>query len=632
MLALLALFALAPQSSQPSAPRPSGRPPISPGQPGGRPGIGPRPSGPTAPPVGPGPTAPAPGPRPLLGIDTGPNYELWTHWWDSNRDRFLELKSHVARQDGVVTLPSDGDAGVRASLLPTASELRRDVLPVLDRILRESDDRDLLMASLRALAEIRDQPSETAAKILPFVGHSDGTVGDAALLALGILGAPEGLPPLAAIFEGGEAGKAARGQQSLACPQRSLAAHALGLLGSRTSDEEVTERVRAVLLRSLDVDGMRCWEIQAAAVVALGNLPDPTRSTVRRLEKFLTENRRSRDAVAAHVPPAIAKILRDAPQAERRVRAQEMLRELTSREHGNARFLRGSFAIAMGLLVRAEDRDAGKLVDGLEEAAERLTGRNAEAAGFSWIALGEIVATGRPGSPGESALLERAVHQGGRVSTRMWAALALGVAGHGQRRRGELGAPDPVAKALRTRMMTLKDPLQRAAFSIALALRGDQESGPLILRAMDEVNDEAVRGYFAQALGLLGHREAIAAVQALFESAERKPELLQEAAIALALLGDKKAEERLLRPRRDGSAPVVGVWKAYAAALGKIGDYRVLPALLSAARGEAGFDDSISRATAIRAIGRIGDADPLPWNERLAAHFNYVASEEPLPK
>ncbi len=591
----------------------------------------PRPGTPPAPVPG-GAGAPAPSwPHAPTGF-TGPDTEPWTLWWRHHEERFLELHRHVeAGGAGVTTQVRDGETVVRADALPTREELSQRVAPALRQILEASRDYEAVAAAVRALAELRVDPEGSARLLALQLRHANPAVAESAILGLGILGDAGGVEPLRALFEDSPAGRTLRGGQPLSCSYRALAAHALGLAGSRGLDDAVAKHVRDSLLVSLTRDQGKCLDVQTAAIVALGQLPDADGRIATALERYLRDNGKRREMVAAHVPTSVGKILRDAPAKTRLAAAKEIARELGARTYGSARWIRPGWATSLGLLVRLPDKGSQGLARSLDEAIETLTGKNVEAASLAAIALGEIAGTGAPGNEAERALVARAVAKGGRNTLRSFSALALGVSGFEQRRRGL--APDAtISAALLERLTALEDPERRAAFALALGLRGHAPAAAEILACLEEVRSEDLRGYFATALGLLGARDAAPRIRALLQESQRFPEVIRQASYALALLGDRSVQDLLLARLAEPGGAVESIAVPHLQALGRVGDRRALDPLLAMARDETGGLEPTVRAEALRALGRIGDADVLPWWTRLEMSFNYVAFDGRLPR
>jgi HEAT repeat protein len=117
------------------------------------------------------------------------------------------------------------------------------------------------------------------------------------------------------------------------------------------------------------------------------------------------------------------------------------------------------------------------------------------------------------------------------------------------------------------------------------------------------------------------------ATRGVVPQAVRRPRLLQQAAIALGVLGDKDVADQLQKLIREEETNLSKM-SAIASSLGFIGDRRTINPLVDML-----FDTqlgALSRAFAAVALGGIADKEPLPWNSRIAVNINYRASVETL--
>src|SRR5262249_20191978 len=121
--------------------------------------------------------------------------------------------------------------------------------------------------------------------------------------------------------------------------------------------------------------------------------------------------------------------------------------------------------------------------------------------------------------------------------------------------------------------------------------------------------------------------QAVAVVNEVFGRAVRRPLLLQQAAVALVLLGDRSVAERLLAMLADQDQNLTRL-AVVAKALGLVGDRRSLPRLAAAAR-DTGLT-ALARAFALAALGDVADPRLLPWNTPYALGVNYRAAAETL--
>ncbi len=629
--------------------------------PGGSPGgpTTPGPAGPTTPgPAGPaGPTGPAPSgpvtpvggsggvPTPMGGPVTGPmaggpDLTSWTFWWAFNRERFLQLKAKLAKIDGVITQGSSDDIlGAnptgRDSMRPTKEQVVKDVLPALHDALEKETNRDIVSGATIALAKIGDQPERALAAFKKLLPSNDQEISETAALAIGILAHPEGIPTLQQLFEDSEEGRKLVERREVMWRTRSFAAYGLGLVGANTSDPEARSLVRGYLLSFLKDEGSKRAaqkDLRVATIIALGLIPDPDREAMKVLEAYFADQRKREELICAHIPNAIARILSGAPVNERVRYANTLVEELSDRGRGSEQHLRPSFPQALGLLTRFDDPNAKKVVETIEEKIEKELSKNPHVAYFGMMALGQISGTDKPGNGIEKYLLGKAMTEGGRVMTRAWAALALGVAGfeqHSGKDRNDQPS-ETVGRGLVEMIRSVKDPEQRGAYGIALGLLRYNPGAPALLEAFDSVNVDEYRGYFATGLGLMGDRTAINQIKETVKNSTRRPELLRECAIALGLLGDKGVLLDLVAIMRDKDNKTLAVQAAVATALGFVGDYRALDPLIAMLRDEKRELSAESRAFAGVALGIVCDKEPFPWNYKISADLNYMAAVETL--
>lgn len=563
----------------------------------------------------------------------GVDLSAWTFWWGFNREKYLQLKAHLSKQEGVFTSDSadgllSGNAQGRDSMRPTADQIQRLVLPALKDALDKETNRDIVTGALIALAKIGQEPEVAMSYFKKFLPSKDQEIAETAALAYGILAAPEGVPILRDLFEDNDAGRKLTGQPEVPWRTRTFAIYGLGLTGSRTNDRDVQTKIQSWLLdfiKKSERSDRR--DLRVAAIVSVGLLPDPEKKTVAALEKFFEENRKREGIICAHVPNAIARILKDAPLDERKAYCDKLIAELAEKHKQQDSDVRRSFAQALGLLTRAEDPHANKVFEVLQEKIEKELSKNRQLAYFGFIALGQISGTDEPNNGIDKYLVSKAMAEGGIVMTRSWAAIACGVAGFEQLNRGKK-IDETIAQRLADQMMSIKDPEQRAAYAIGIGLMRYMPGSSALKRCLKEVKDDTWRGYFATGLGLMGDKTATAEIHEIVKGATRRPELLREAAIALGLLGDKSVLETLVAIISDKENKTLAVQAAVATALGFVGDYRALEPLCASLRNASLSAES--RAFAAVALGIVCDKEDYPWNFKISVDLNYTATTATL--
>ena len=142
----------------------------------------------------------------------------------------------------------------------------------------------------------------------------------------------------------------------------------------------------------------------------------------------------------------------------------------------------------------------------------------------------------------------------------------------------------------------------------------------------DEEGQERLAGYLCVSLGLLGDPTTAPTLTAILERSQRRPFLLQQAAVALGRLGDKNAMLRLLEMLQRSES--VAVLSALAIAIGDIGDRRSIDPLVELSRDME--LTKLGRAFVAAALGGVGDKDVMPWNVPLSEDCNYAAAVDTL--
>lgn len=568
-------------------------------------------------------------------MDMGPNLESWRYWWEFNWERFLDLRTRVGQFDGVVTARTGDDLltgeSARSSMAPTDAEITEKVLPALFESLEKETDGVAICCALRAVGRIGLDPARAQAAILKHLASGDRRVLETAALALGILGQVDAVAPLRALSEDTEEGrKIAGGRAEVPWRVRTLATYGLGLTALRVANPHYKKRIQEILIAPL-LSGDR-WNAQkdqrVATIIALSLIPDPEQRAILALQKYFQENREREEWVTGHVPPAVARLLQQSPAVERGRYWMEIQRTLSDPAVKTPRLVRAGFAIALGILARAEDPFEAEVTSQLRAMADTEMSRFPEAGVLAWISLGQIAGSFAPGNEIEKALLERASLKGGRVSTRSWAALGLGVAGFMQQMRGAALEPsqDSTSKILLEKARELRDPEQVSGFAIALGLRRYSPSAPVITQLLDSVHDEQFRAYLPVALGLLGDGATATTLLGAMRGAKRQPTFLSYCAMGLALARSKAVVPNLLDELAALSSGASQSQEWVVDALANVGDHRAISTLAKVLRDEN--RNPSCRASAATSIGQICDRSPISWKGNITAQFNYMATTE----
>jgi len=592
------------------------------------PGGGPLKPGLVGTPAGPKSSGPVTGNRPDITDDSS-----WEVWWEFNKDWFLQIRAAV-HQGCVVSGSDEFFLGTkrgmleREALAPTAAD-RREIAPLLAKLLQQERQRDMSTACLVALAKLGVEagpdldPQRLYAALLR---SPDQEVRETAALAFGIDGAAAGLAPLLALVRDDAEGRALAGSERVPERTRAFAAYGLGLLAHRRRDVEVSQQAHDVLVPLL----MRAdagHNLRVAAVSALGLLGlDPARprdkrilwTTLGELWRFYDADLgRGDELVQAHVPAAVARLLGRGTGADQAAAKAKLAAELEQGRR-SPNVLRAA-ALALGDLALPEaaaPEDAAvvrQLLRCWQFGGDQMARR------FAVIALGRI-----GGAACQQALL-KLYSATIKATERPWLALALGVCAFSARQEGEVD--QALVRPLLADFTTQQNKDLQAALAVALGLAGSREAAdPMVELLTRSEGDEHLAGYLCVGLALLEHRAAVPELSAAAQHSLRRPFLLMQASVALGRLGDKTTAPLLLARMREGDN-VAGL-AAMAQALGAIGDRRSLDPLQHLATDRT--QSALVRAFVAAAVGAIGDKDDLPWNACLAADVNYAAAVETL--
>jgi HEAT repeat protein len=629
---------------------------------GGTPGPS-QPGRPTPTPGNPSPAQPSGGTSTTTGGSVTlegslslPELDSWASWWGYNKDAYLDLRAHLfdalptTNSDGFFLTPGRGNR-TRETYRPTDEQIRTRVVPALRRALAEESSNDIVTSALIALAKIGEPRGEDGRSgieelLVRFLPDKNQEVSETATVALGILAQPTSIPILASLLEDSAAGRALVGAHEVPARTRAFAAYGLGLVGARAAAEPERRAVVEALVAAMRSDERRSGDVGVASVLALGLVPleplaaaeneaqlDPTRSREGELDfllRFLADD--ANDSLArAHCPRSLARLLAGL--------GGERAPVLRQRVSGALLGLLAPRARVTDAIVESAVLALGEIsTNGIEDAPVRValesvlaSGRNSGARSFALIALARM--GGRTGvqdpDAGIAAIAGRLMSRlaKGQGLERAWAGLAIGVLGHELTRQG---ASTPVvvelSEALRHALEEERDATVLAAHAIAAGILGDVESVPALLEKLDGIREDVPRGYVAVALGLLARREAIQPIQAIVAGSKYRPELLNQAAIALGLLGDKDLVGVLVGML--GEAKGLATQAAIASALGFIGDASSIEPLVEMMEDEEKTD--LARAFAAAALGLVADKEDLPWNARFAVDLNYRATTPTL--
>jgi HEAT repeat protein len=608
------------------------------------------PLSPKAPPPGveglPGSVGEAPPPKPTTPPRSD-TLNTWQSWWHYNRWAHLAVDGSMLADTGSGGFfLGHGEKTQTAPLIrATQNQIRDVVQPALARALGQGGQAEFEIYALHALAKIRGVPllegeSDFLTVSKPFLRSANQYVSEKAVLALGIRGDDAYLPLLVGVLGDMPEGRDLVGRSLVSDRLRAFAAYGLGLLGERTLSPAVRSGVYDALMGALP--GERD-EVQAACLHALGFVPMPTgaqyiegggelfagRSRLDQVVNLLAFFKDTAQPFTARAmaPNALARLLDgcdELPEMQdiRRQIAYTLL-EASNPMSAEMREVQNAAIIALGMLGRSgEDPLDQEIREHLERVAYKSSS-DRSARYLAMIAMAEV-ATRRGGGKNPFAGLEptrRTLQRNlnrAKGMTLAWTALALGVLEEDAIERGEVASPDS-GKALRAALEKARSVEVGGALCIALGLVRDPEAAPLLLTRLNEAGEGYMRGYAALALGMIGASSATEPVRQILANGSSQPFAVENAAIALALLGDQETGKRLFSVLDRSANPKVQ--SSVASAMGWIRDPRPLGDLATML-GDVRRNDTARAWTAV-ALGRICDQDSSPWVGRYSVNVQY---------
>lgn len=625
--------------TNPSKPAP---PPTTPTA-GGEASPGTNPLAPRNPPPGvegtPGNPVEAPPPKPT----TPPRTETlnsWQTWWHYNRWAHLDVDASLIAETGTGGFfLGHGERAQMAPLLrATQNQIRDIVQPSLTKALGHGGSAEFETYALHALAKIRGVPvpegtPDFATVVKPFLRNANQFVAEKAVLSLGIRGEDAFLPWLTAILSDSPEGRDLVGRSLVGDRLRAFAAYGLGLLGERTRDPAVRVGVHDALMAALP--GERD-EVQAACLLALGFVPMPTgesfveggdlfrgKTRVDQVMAILAffEDTAQSFLARTQAPNALARLIDGAPESLRGRVAFALLVASGPLSH-ELREVQNAAVIALGKIGASGpdpiDQEIRNHMDrvGFKSSSDRSTRY------LAMISMAEVATRRSQGSEPYSGLeqtrrtLQRNLRS--RGETLAWTALALGTLEEDASSRGEVASPES-AKLLRNALEKARSSEVAGALAIALGMVRDTEAAELLMTRMMEAGDDYMRGYSALALGMIGVPAAIGPIRKLLEDSTNQYFVVENAAIALALLGDQDTGTRLFSVLDRAANP--RVQSSVASAMGWIRDPRPLGDLCSILADSRRSD--AARSWTSVAIGRICDQDRWPWVGRMSVDVLY---------
>jgi hypothetical protein len=548
-------------------------------------------------------------------------------WWFFHREEFLDLKRVLAR----------GGVRSRDELVEIAAKTQSaQVREALCAALEQREHPELTLGAMLAAARIGDGGEHPellhfGPRIRALLSSPRSELADLAALSLGVLTSSSELSALESVLRDNEAGRKLVGARSVSQRQRCFAAYGLGLYGARTQDKRERQIIARALTDMLQREDGRSLELDVACIQAFSIVPLPMERAESRTAAWISRQTQVRflsefaarptlgQQVEAHALVALGELARHSSPS---VAEQALTRSFQRlRDPATPASIRAG---AVHALAAAGDADA----DPLDAHIGSELVRSAQLRDMSERASGLIglAQTARRAGTGETPLARRealrkellAGLESGRARVAAWSALALGVLEHGVMSEGS-AADGATCAALRKAMSSSQTTEERSALAIAIGLSRDPEGAAMLHEALEADCEDTLRGYLALGLGLAGRTESAPALRELALGSKNKPFLLEQSAVALALLGDRTHAPVLIEQLKESRSLAAQAWLSRV--IGMISESESVPALLQILQNEKLGQDP--RAQAALALGRILDQEPLPWIQPYSSTLDY---------
>ncbi len=523
-------------------------------------------------------------------------------------------------------------------LRATQNQIRDIVQPALTKALAHGGSAELETFALHALAKIRGVPvpegtPDFATVVRPFLRNANQFVAEKAVLSLGVRGEDLFLPWLSAILSDSSDGRDLVGRSLVGDRLRAFAAYGLGLLGERTRDPSVRVGVHDALMTALPAERD---EVQAACLLALGFVPMPNGDTFveggdlfrgkTRIDQVMAilaffEDTAQSYLARTQAPNALARLIVGAPESLRGRVAYALL-VASGPLSQEPREVQNAAIIALGKLGTSGQNSIDQEIRSHLERVGFKSSSDRSTRYLATISMAEVATRRGSGSEPFAGLeptrrtLQRNLRS--RGETLAWTALALGVLEEDASARGEVASPES-GKLLRNALEKARSSEVAGALAIALGMVRDPEAAEVLVSRMTEAGDDYMRGYSALALGMIGVPGAIEPIRRLLADSTNQYFVVENTAIALALLGDQDTGTRLFGVLDHAANP--RVQSSVASAMGWIRDPRPLGDLCSVL-GDSRRSDAARSWTSV-AIGRICDQDRWPWVGRMSVDVQY---------
>lgn len=580
----------------------------------------------------------------------------WRYWWYYNSKPYLQLRRALDSRE-VVHGSDDYFLGSAAAHQPIGG-VRPDrdlvhgvIVPELLGILESESSQQELTSALLSLARLEGDlafEAKAEGEITGFLANGDSIVAEVAAISLGILGSDRSCFALSDLLADDDAGRKLRGGQAVGERIRAFAAYGLGQIGMRTARPEVRRYVVSKLQATFDRPDTAAFDVRVACLLSMGSVPlsaDPlwepasadtvTASACREAQVEWTlrvlGDEDVHPLIRAHAPTTLARLLEHAERedlVELKARAVGVLLAELADESDAPRPVMQGAALALGQLG---DSDGDGPDAAIRKALQRTFRRNADQQTRNFALISLAHAAGRPGREGSTAGAAPslaalvAVLDTGATMQKPWAALAVGVLGRSLDDAGSARSDEPET-ALRKALQSTRTPELNSATALALGILRDLGSRELLIELLGQTSDTQVRGYAMIGLGLMQARGSLPKIEGILSESKYQPDLVQTAAVSLALMQDTELVPKLIEMlRSNASVPAQG---AICYSLGNVGDVRAAQALV-----EMSADEELgatARSVAISALGLVADRYDLPWNTALSVNTNYRANPSSL--
>jgi HEAT repeat protein len=623
------------------------------GRPTGAGSSAPMPGGPARPvpasPPGGNPLAPGilPNPYTIGGVEVRDVLD-WRLWWEFNRDRYLSLSKVLARtsRGGDDFFLGAGQRD-RPRERVAARVVDGQVLPALMTAIASGGDltltRDTILAAAKASAARNPMGFDVSLRHF-LAKNPDIQIKRGAAVSLGVLNRERAVEyELLPILRDDSSGRRTCAQDPVDPSLRCFAAYGLALLAGQSGDDP-TRLAAARGLAEVAGDAEAPDDVRASAFFALGFVPLGVDGTVRKEEpaelkvplrdlgeqvEFVLRHfldGKLDTVVRAQAAGALGRLLAYGQAGlpdSLRVTVIDVLARARMRDRRQPHPVRENAVLALTMIGDAD----GDLADQWVHYSLRKsfwTGGPLEKR-FALIGMGQVAA--KPGRGEGEAFAATGLLRGillhhmsvGRRETRTWAALGLGLLGHGLRTHGQ--TPDPeVDLALRAAIHNHRKGENLGAYALAAGLRRDAGAVQPLLDQLTRTRDPEARAYIALALGMIGDSDGKPALRTLLLDEEEAMVTRSEAGLALGLLGDSEVIGALVTLfKAEEATPDSRL--AAATALGLVGDDRALLLLADVFRdGKA--PTGLRRVIAM-GLGRLCDPAPLPWRAVLSEGTDY---------